>query len=71
MTVALPLQFTVMSWAVGKFQISYAVVAVVFLAIHIAAIRPFRRYLRESLANTAWARSKGIDAETLSLSRFG
>ena len=70
-TVALPLQFTLMSWAVGKFRFSYAVIVVVLLAIHVAAIRPFRRYQRKSLANTAWARGRGITAETPTLSRFG
>ena len=70
-TVAMPLQFTAMSWAVEKFRLSYAVVAVVLLGIHVAAIRPFRRYQRRFLANTAWARNNSIDAETLELSRFG
>ena len=51
-TVALPLQFTAMSWAMEKFRLSYAVVAVVLLGIHVAAIRPFRRYQRRFLANT-------------------
>ena len=70
-SVALPLQFIFMGIATGSLNPVVAAVGGLLVIAHLIGIPIWQRKQRQFLCNTLWARTRGIQPDSLKLFRFG
>lgn len=70
-SLALPIQFIVMGFLVGKLHPVVATVGGLLVIAHLVCIPIFQRGQRRFLANTIWAREQQIDPTNIKFFSFG